>query len=133
MLAAAQKPPRGASAHEPSGPPKRVVYVVGQVNRPGGYVLRGSETLTILKALELSGGLNQAAAKNSARIISRREDGSLSEIPVDLNKVIQGKAPDLELRADDVLFIPNARRSPRTKSPFYDPPPTLPFHHNQTG
>lgn len=102
-----------------------VVYVVGAVNKPGGYVLQERETLTILKALDLSGGLSETAAKGSAKVI-RRKNGAKSEIPVDLNKVLQGKARDLELVADDVLFVPEVRKPPHWISPYYDPPPTLP-------
>jgi hypothetical protein len=70
--------------------------------------------------------LNEAADKRSARIIKKRDDGSRYEIPVDLNRVIQGKASDLKLSEGDVLFIPAAKgKRPRTKSPFYDPP--IPF------
>jgi protein involved in polysaccharide export with SLBB domain len=126
VFAVPQKPAPGTSVREPTAPPKRIVYVVGEVNRPGGHVLRAGEIVTILKALELSEGLNEAADKGSARIIKRRDDGSVYEIPVDLNRVIQGKASDLKLSGGDVLFIPRSKSlRPRTKSPFYDPP--LPF------
>jgi protein involved in polysaccharide export with SLBB domain len=126
VSAVSQKLAPGTSVREPTGPPKRIVYVVGEVNRPGGHVLRAGEIVTILKALELSEGLNEAADKGSARIISRRDDGSVYEIPVDLNRVIQGKASDLKLSGGDLLFIPRAKSlRRRTKSPLYDPP--LPF------
>jgi hypothetical protein len=53
VFAVPQKPAPGTPV---LGPPKCIVYVVGEVNRPGGYVLRAGEIVTILKALELSGG-----------------------------------------------------------------------------
>jgi protein involved in polysaccharide export with SLBB domain len=126
VCAVPQKPAPGTSVREPTGPPKRIVYVVGEVNRPGGHVLRAGEIVTILKALELSEGLNEAADKGSARIIKRRDDGSVCEIPVDLNRVIQRKASDLKLSGGDILFIPRAKSlRPQTKPQLYDPP--LPF------
>jgi protein involved in polysaccharide export with SLBB domain len=126
VFAVPQKPTPGTSVREPSGPPERIVYVVGEVHRPGGYVLQAGEIVTILKALELSEGLNEAADKGSARIIKRRDDGSVYEIPVNLNRVIQGKASDPKLSGGDILFVPRAKNlRPRTKSPLYDPP--LPF------
>ena len=129
LLAAAafavpQQPPPGGSVGEPPSPPKRIVYIAGEVNRPGGHVLRPGEIVTILKALALSNGLTEAADKRSARIIKRRDDGSVFEVPVDLGRVFHGKAPDLKLNGGDVLFIPKSARA-RNRSPLYAPP--LPF------
>ncbi len=35
-------------------------------------------------------------------------DGTPREIPVDINKIISGKAPDVQLLANDVLFVPHS-------------------------
>jgi polysaccharide export outer membrane protein len=83
-----------------------IVYVVGDVKRPGGFVLADRENLTVLQALALAEGLNGTASKRQARIIRRNADGSRTEIPVDLTKVLNGKSQDLELAANDILFVP---------------------------
>lgn len=83
-----------------------IVYVVGDVKRPGGFVLADRENLTVLQALALAEGLNGTASKRQARIIRRNADGSRTEIPVDLTRVLNGKSQDLELAANDVLFVP---------------------------
>lgn len=83
-----------------------IVYVVGDVKRPGGFVLADRENLTVLQALALAEGLNGTASKRQARIIRRSADGSRTEIPVDLTRVLNGKSQDLELAANDVLFVP---------------------------
>jgi hypothetical protein len=49
------------------------------------------------------------AAKKSARIIRTNQDGSKTEIPVDLGKIIRGKAPDATLAANDILFVPDSK------------------------
>jgi polysaccharide export outer membrane protein len=85
-----------------------VVYVVGEVKKPGGFVLEDKEHVSILQALALAEGLTSNAAKKAARIIHRSEDGSLSETPVDLGKILNGKTLDVALAADDVLFVPNS-------------------------
>jgi polysaccharide export outer membrane protein len=83
-----------------------IVYVVGDVRRPGGFVLADRENLTVLQALALAEGLNGTASKRQARIIRRNADGSRTEIPVDLTRVLNGKSQDLELAANDILFVP---------------------------
>ncbi|HEV2173158.1 MAG TPA: SLBB domain-containing protein, partial [Nitrospira sp.] len=85
-----------------------VVYVVGEVKKPGGFVLEDKEHISILQALALSEGLTSNAAKKAARVIHRAEDGSLSETPIDLGKILNGKTQDITLAADDVLFVPNS-------------------------
>jgi polysaccharide export outer membrane protein len=83
-----------------------IVYVVGDVKKAGGFVLADRENVTVLQALALAEGLNGTAAKHRARIIRRGANGSRTEIPVDLTKILNGKSQDVELAANDVLFVP---------------------------
>ena len=83
-----------------------IVYVVGDVRRPGGFVLADRENLTVLQALALAEGLNGTASKRQARIIRRGSSGSRTEIPVNLIKILNGKSEDVELAANDILFVP---------------------------
>lgn len=82
-----------------------VVYVVGDVGRPGGFPLNHEEHLTLLQALALAEGVNRTAAERSAKLIRNTKDGR-KEIPVDLKKVLAGKAPDPRLEDEDIVFIP---------------------------
>lgn len=85
-----------------------VVYVMGDVRKPGGFVLEDRENLTILQALALAEGVLNTAAKGQARIIRETAEGPKTEIPVDLKKVLAGKSPDMILAANDILFVPNS-------------------------
>lgn len=85
-----------------------VVYVVGDVKKPGGFVLEAQENLTVLQALALAEGTLSTAAKSQSRIIRKAADGSQTEVPVDLKKVLAGKSPDVVLAANDILFVPNS-------------------------
>jgi len=85
-----------------------VVYVVGEVKRAGGFVLEDRERITVLQALAMAEGLSGTAARGSARIIRRSQDGSRTEIPVNLSKVLKGKSQDVELAANDILFVPTS-------------------------
>jgi protein involved in polysaccharide export with SLBB domain len=99
----------------------RTIYVMGAVKKPGLYVIQDRERVTILKALEISGGLTETADKTRSQII-RHENGSTSFIKVNLTKVVRGKSLDMELVAGDTLFVPD-KRFHLYDSPFYDSPP----------
>lgn len=90
-------------------PKADVVYAVGSVKKPGGFLLKQNESLSTLQVLSLAEGLDKAAAPKKAKIM-RAVPGTTSriEIPVDLQKLMAGKSPDLPLRSDDILFVPNS-------------------------
>ncbi len=86
-----------------------IVYVVGEVAKPGGFVLQNNENISVLQALALAEGATHTSAISRARII--RTDpitGKRTEIPLNLRKIFAGKMPDTFLQAKDVLFIPNS-------------------------
>jgi polysaccharide biosynthesis/export protein len=84
-----------------------LVYVVGDVVRPGGFPMDHDEHLTILQAVALAQGTNYTAAKGSVRLIRTTATGR-EEIPIDLKKVFASKAEDMKLQDNDILFIPNS-------------------------
>ena len=62
-------------------------------------------SLTVLQALALAGGANHTAKMGGARIIRKGPDG-MTETKVPLKKMLEAKAPDINLQADDILFVP---------------------------
>jgi polysaccharide biosynthesis/export protein len=92
-----------------SVPKAGVVYVIGSVTKPGGFPLDENESLSALQVLSLAEGLKTASAASKARIL-RTVPGSpeRAEIPVDLNRLMAGKTSDIQLRADDILFVPGS-------------------------
>jgi polysaccharide biosynthesis/export protein len=86
-----------------------MVYVVGNVKKSGGISINSADSMSITQALSLAEGTAPGAAPRKARIL-RAVDGKPSnkdEVPVDLSMVLSGKAPDLQLHANDVLFVPD--------------------------
>jgi polysaccharide export outer membrane protein len=86
-----------------------VIYAVGSVTRPGGFPLNQNESLSALQVLSLAGGLTVTAALDRAQIL-RSAPGSPkpTEIAVNLKQIMAGKAPDIPLQPNDVLFVPNS-------------------------
>jgi polysaccharide biosynthesis/export protein len=87
-------------------PPAGKVFVVGNVKKSGAFAIQDGNT-TILKAIALSEGLLPFASKQA--YIYRREagKGSRNEIAVELGRILERKAPDVALQANDILYIPD--------------------------
>jgi polysaccharide export outer membrane protein len=81
-----------------------IIYVVGDVGKPSGLLVDNG-TLTVLQALALAGGANRTAKLGAVRIIRKGPTG-MTETQVPLKKMLEAKAPDVTLEADDILFIP---------------------------
>ena len=95
-----------------------LVYVVGDVHQPGGFVMENGNAITVLKAIALAQGTNPNAALDKARLIRKTPQGP-QDVPLSLKQIMAAKAPDPELLPDDVVFVPNsagksaAKRAPR--------------------
>jgi polysaccharide biosynthesis/export protein len=81
------------------------VFVVGNVTHPGGFRLDEAAGMSVLKALALSEGLAPFAAKLA--YIYRRDNGAPVEMPVELRKIMDRKSDDVQLLANDILYVPD--------------------------
>ena len=92
-----------------------LVYVLGSVNRPGGFPIKDQEQITALQAMSLAEGSKPTASLQRAQII-RGEGFERTEIALSVKDVIKGKAPDPILLPNDILYIPDSRlKSASTK------------------
>lgn len=82
------------------------VYVIGNVKRPGAFAVQDGVESTVLKMLAMSEGLMPYASKD-AYIYRREANGSKNEIRVPLSQIMQRKAPDASLMANDILYVPD--------------------------
>jgi polysaccharide export outer membrane protein len=85
-----------------------IVYVVGQVHKPGGFLLKTNENISVLQAIALAEGMTSNAKGKEARIFLAGTNGSPKEVPINLDKILAGKAPSPLLKPDEVLFVPNS-------------------------
>lgn len=87
-----------------------IVYVLGAVTKPGGYVLSNDRAeLTTMKVLSLAGGNTNIAKMSQAVIIRKDAQGKQTQTQVDLEKVLKFQSEDLQMRASDILYIPTNR------------------------
>ncbi len=83
-----------------------IVYVLGAVTRPGGYVMQEDGELNVTQALALAYGTTMPAAIGSMRVIRKKDDGMVEEIPIDYHEMMKGKLAPLSLQAEDVIYVP---------------------------
>ncbi len=93
-------------------PRGELIYVIGAVKKPGGFVLTDHESLTTLQLMALAEGLDRFAAPRRARLLRAVDHSATARVesPLDLKRIVDGKDHDIELRANDVLIIPSSAR-----------------------
>jgi polysaccharide export outer membrane protein len=86
-----------------------IVYVLGAVGRPGGFVLTNDrEQLSTLKILALAGGFTNTAKTDHAVIIRKDAQGQQHEVTLDLRKIQKREAEDVQLQPSDILYVPQS-------------------------
>ncbi len=86
-----------------------IVYVLGAVNRPGGYAMQEQGELNVAQAISLAQGLALQAKVGSLRVVQHRSDGQMVEVPVSYKKIMDGKEQPLSLAAGDIVYVPISR------------------------
>jgi polysaccharide export outer membrane protein len=84
-----------------------IVYVVGEVNKPGGFVME-NDKISASHVLAMAAGPTQYAALNRTLMIRHTPEG-LKNIPLPLKKLIEAQIPDIELQGDDIIWVPSSK------------------------
>jgi polysaccharide biosynthesis/export protein len=85
-------------------PKAGIVYVLGDVNRPGGFTMTDNQSkMSLLEALSLAGGAAKTAKLGHARLIRKIDH---TEAQVSLGDIEKGKQPDFAMAPGDILYVP---------------------------
>ncbi len=82
-----------------------LAYVLGNVERPGGYIMRDNGSMSVLQAISEAQGTTRNASLKHVILLSK-EDGVLKTYPIQLKAMMRGQQPDQALHAGDILFVP---------------------------
>ncbi|MBW4028842.1 MAG: hypothetical protein HIU93_15855 [Acidobacteria bacterium] len=85
-----------------------VIYVLGAVNRPGGYLMINRGELNVLQAVSLALGTTMVAKGGTYYIIRKVSPGDYKRILVPYNKMSKGKLPPMPLEVNDILYVPTS-------------------------
>jgi len=83
-----------------------VVFVLGAVTRPGGYMLVNGGRLNATEAISLAAGTTLVASLKRTLVL-RRNGNEIQRIEVPLDRMMRGISPQFELQDQDILYIPN--------------------------
>jgi polysaccharide export outer membrane protein len=86
-----------------------IVYVVGEVSRPGGYVIDNPDgSLTVMQVIAMAAGPTRLANLGHSKLLRRTPTGLENE-QLDLKKIIEAKSPDIPLQAEDIVWVPPSK------------------------
>ena len=89
-------------------PKAGIVYVLGDVARPGGYTMSNNDSqMTVLEALATAGDTNKTAIISKVKLVRTTTSG-ITEIPISLGAMRKGKQPDIAMQSNDVLYVPSS-------------------------
>ena len=83
-----------------------MVEIKGAVFHPGMYDL-GENINTVMDLIEAADGLKEEAFLPRAVMHRRKPDMTLFAKSIDLEGIMNGTSPDVELKKEDILFIPS--------------------------
>lgn len=84
-------------------PKAPIIYIMGDVGRPGGYAMSSNEShLTLLQAIARAGSANKTSVQSKVRLIRNGE----KEMQIHLDAMEKGKIPDIDLQANDIIYVP---------------------------
>lgn len=87
-------------------PKAGVVYILGDVGRPGGYTITNNEAkISALELVARAGGTNHSAVPSHARLIRKSGTGYI-ELPLPLSAMQKGNSADLPLQDADIIYVP---------------------------
>jgi polysaccharide export outer membrane protein len=84
-----------------------IVYVLGDVGRPGGFIMSNDGKITLLQAIALAGGPNRTSALNHAQLI-RKSSAGTPQMEVKVKQILDGKLADFPLQSEDILYVPSS-------------------------
>jgi polysaccharide export outer membrane protein len=86
-----------------------IVYVLGAVYKPGGYVMQEDGKLNVAEALALSGGTVLQAKTSGLRVIRRNPDGTVLDFPLSYDGIAKGTQTPLALQPQDIVYVPMSK------------------------
>jgi len=84
-----------------------IVYVLGDVGRPGGFLLDHRNSLSVVQAVALAEGTKPSAALSKAVLI-RTSQGNRQKTPLNLKLILKSQSPDPMLVAGDIIYVPGS-------------------------
>ena len=83
-----------------------VIYVTGNVLKPGAIKLLPDDELTAYSAILRAGGFARFANRKKVYVLRDMGDGAKKKIPVSIKELQSGKGTDVVLQSKDIVVVP---------------------------
>lgn len=83
------------------------IYVIGDVARPGEFLLTAGTSLNVLQVIALAQGANHTASLAKASIVRETETG-VNTIHINIDKIAKSQQQDLALMPGDIVVVPRS-------------------------
>jgi polysaccharide biosynthesis/export protein len=88
-------------------PKAGIVYVLGDVGRPGAYAMsNNSAQITVLQLVAAAGGTNHTAVPSHARLYHKDGTADYTNNPLPLSAMQKGKQADMPMHPGDIIYVP---------------------------
>jgi polysaccharide biosynthesis/export protein len=84
-----------------------IAYVLGEVTKPGGYVMNSTGGVTVLQLVAVAGGTTRVASAGKTRLLHKTDTG-FQEQQIDLKKLLRGHTKDVAVSDEDILYVPTS-------------------------
>ncbi|MFA9476757.1 polysaccharide biosynthesis/export family protein [Phycisphaerales bacterium AB-hyl4] len=81
------------------------VYIMGEINRPGAYVVPGENDLTLKQLIASGGNLGPLAVPERVDLTRRVGTSQEATVRLNLRAIFNGTEPDLFLKPNDIVNI----------------------------
>ena len=82
-----------------------IVYVGGNVNKPGAYSLCGSQKMTLSEVVALASGIAPLTSHSHTYLVRTQPDGSRVVQQIDVQKVLKSQVADPVIQEDDIIYV----------------------------
>ncbi len=80
--------------------------ILGEVRSPGSYEIIGE--ISLVEAISMAGGFTPLSNQKKVRILRKTELGEEETIEADIAAIMEGKAKDIYVEAEDVISVPKS-------------------------
>jgi polysaccharide export outer membrane protein len=97
-------------------PESGVIYVTGNVNKPGAFPMK--ETIKLSQAIAMAGGVAQDSKKKEIHLVRSNgpDQTETSEVIVNLFDIEKDATKDIMLKPYDVVMVPESTRAKQTRT-----------------
>jgi polysaccharide export outer membrane protein len=94
--------------------PAGVVFLTGEVLRPGSFELAERDSFGVTELVSLAGGWGRDAAPDKTKILRPILNGSRrAEIPVNVKSILDGRLADFRVLPNDIVIVPRSKGKAR--------------------